>query len=121
MRKLIGTVLGYAALLLGVVVPITMLSGVSGMIWGCRVFSGPQPKYDPATTFAVLSIVVAIPIGVYLAFYFISLPIFASFGVRIVSKRQTRSATAIDFARSVKALALWYARLMDRLIEQEKV
>jgi len=119
MRKVIGTILGIAAMMLCVVVPILMLAGISGMIWGGRVFSGPQPKSDPATTFAAVSMLLAISIGVYCTFCLISLPIFASFGVRIVSKRQTKPDSTVALARMMRTLALRYASLMDKLVEQQ--
>ena len=92
MRAFIGAVLGFSAMLLGVLIPILMMAGVAGMIFGCRVFSGPQAKGDPATTFATLSIIIGIPVGVWTAFCLLSLPIFAYFGVRVVTKAsdQTR-------------------------------
>jgi hypothetical protein len=113
--------LGFAAMLLGVVVPILIMAGVSGMIWGCRVFSGPQPKGDPATTFATVSMIIGIPIGVWGAFCLLSLPIFAYFGVRVVRKRQIGPDKTVALARSMKQAALRYAALMDKLIDQEKV
>ena len=120
-RKLIGTALGYAALLLGVAIPLLMLAGVSGMIFGCRVFHGPQAKGDLATTFAIVSIIIGIPICVWTVFCLVSLPIFAYFGVRVVPKRPTRPNKTVALARSMKEIALRYAALMDKLIDQEKV
>jgi hypothetical protein len=120
-RAFIGAVLGFAAMLLGVLVPILIMFGLGGMIWGCRVFSGPQPKGDPATIFATVSMIVGIPIGVWGAFCFLSLPIFAYFGVRAARKRQIEPDKTVCLARSMKQTALRYAALMDKLIDQEKV
>jgi hypothetical protein len=120
-RKLIGTALGYAALLLGVAIPLLMLAGVSGMIFGCCVFHGPHAKGDLATTFAIVSIIIGIPICVWTVFCLVSLPIFAYFGVRVVPKRPTRPNKTVALARSMKEIALRYAVLMDKLIDQEKV
>jgi hypothetical protein len=73
MRAVIGAVLGFATMLLGVLIPILMIAGISGIIFGCRVFHGPQPKTDPATTFAIVSIIIGINIGVWTAFCLLSL------------------------------------------------
>jgi hypothetical protein len=118
MRAVIGALLGFAAMLLGALVPILMISGISGMIFGCRVFDGPQLKNDPVTTFVIVSIVIGINVGVWTAFCLFSLPIFAHFGVSIVGKR-TGSGKIFAVVRSMKAVALRYASLMDKLIDQE--
>jgi hypothetical protein len=121
MRAILGTVLGLGALLVGALIPMLAMGMISVLIWGCRVVSGPQPKHDPATTFATISAIVGIPIGAWIAFCFVSLPIFAHFGVRVVSKRQRGPDKTVAMARSMKQVALRYTALMDKLIEQEKV
>ena len=121
MRAFIGAALGFCAMLLGVLIPILMMAGVAGMIFGCRVFSGPQAKDDPATIFATASMIIGIPICVWTVFCLVSLPIFAHFNVRVVSKRRKGPDKTAAMARSMKETALRYAALMDKLIEQEKV
>jgi hypothetical protein len=121
MRAFIGAVRGFGVMLLGVLIPILMMAGVAGMIFGCRVFSGPQAKSDPAAIFATASMIIGIPIGVWTSFCLLSLPIFTYFGVRVVTKRQIRPDKTVALARSMKQAALRYAALMDKLIDQEKV
>ena len=121
MRAVIGAVLGFAAMLLGVLIPILIMAGISGMIFGCRVFHGPQARGDPATTFAIVSMIIGIPVCVWTVFCLVSLPIFAYFGVRVVPKRQIRPDKTVALARSMKEVALRYAALMNKLIDQEKV
>src|SRR6266550_3552048 len=102
MRKITGAVLGYAALLLGIVVPILTLGGVSLMIWDCHVLCGP-PSREDVKLFAILYMSITLPIGIYLALCFISFPIFAFFGVRVPKHNRTQT---VALAGSMKALAL---------------
>jgi hypothetical protein len=119
-RAALGLLLGFAVLLVGMLLPILMTAGISGMIWGCRVFSGPQAKDDPATVFAISMIVFAIPVGAYFTLCVFVLPILARFDVNVLGKRET-SNMVTGLARGMKSLALRYASSMDKLINQEKV
>ncbi len=105
--------------MLGMLIPILTLAGLEGLIWGGRVFDGPQPKNSPQFTFTLLAMPPAMIIGAHFTLYAFVLPIFAKFGVRIVSKRE-KTNTFVAMARSVKESSLRRAALMDELISQEK-
>ncbi len=105
--------------MLGLLLPIVTVAGIAGLIWGGRVFDGPHPKGSPLFMFVLLATPPAMTVGAHFALYFFVLPIFAKFGVRIVSKREKTNA-GVAMARSVKESSLRRAALMDELISQEK-
>lgn len=120
MRAAFGALLGFAVLIIGMMLPVLMMAGISGMIWGCRVFSGPQPKDDPSFMFAMIAIGVGIPAGAYFTLCLFVLPILARFDVNVLGKRET-SNMVTGLARAMKNLALRYASSMDKIISQEKI
>ncbi|MGH7984513.1 MAG: hypothetical protein ACREFF_15415 [Candidatus Udaeobacter sp.] len=119
MRRFFGGLLGLAVLMLGMLIPILTLAGLEGLIWAGRVFDGSQPKASPQYRFTMLVMPAAMIAGAYFTLYVFVLPIFAKFGVRIISKREKTNAF-VGMARSVKESSLRRAALMDKLISQEK-
>jgi hypothetical protein len=118
MKKFIGAIFGFVVLMLGLFLPIIMLAGISGLIWGGKVFDGAWPKNSPVTMFMILTMPVAMIVGAYFTLCVFVLPIFAKCGVRVA--RPGKGNMLTGFARLMKSVATSYASLMDKLIEQEK-
>jgi hypothetical protein len=118
MKQFIGAILGLLVLMTGLITPIILLSGISGLIWGGKVFEGGMPKNSPAFMFGLLTMPPAMIIGAYFTLCLFVLPIFAGFGVRVASPGRVNMLTG--FARLMKSVAIKYISLMDKLIEQER-
>jgi len=118
MKKIIGVVLGFAVFMLGLITPIVLLAGISGMIWGGKAFNGGLPKDSPQFKFGIILIPPAMIIGAYFSLCLFMLPILAKCGVRVTKPGKSNMLTG--FARLMKRLATSYSSLMDKLIEQEK-
>ncbi|HEY1790234.1 MAG TPA: hypothetical protein VGJ73_18965 [Verrucomicrobiae bacterium] len=118
MRQLIGALLGFSVLLIGLITPIILLAGISGMIWGGKVFEGGMPKNSPAYMFGLFAMPPAMIVGAYFTLCLFVLPIFAKFDVRVASSGRGNMITG--FARLTKTIAIYYIFLMEKLIDQEK-
>jgi len=117
MKQLIGALFGFLFLMIGLITPIILLAGVSGLIWGGKVFEGGMPKNSPACMFTLLTMPPAMIIGAYFSLCLFVLPIFAKFGVRVASPGRGNMFTG--FARLTQTIAISYISLMQKLIDQE--
>ena len=118
MRKIIGTFLGFAALMAGLIGPIIFLGGLSGMIWGGKAFEGHLPKDSPQFWFGLYLLPPAMFLGAVVALCMGMLPILAAFDVNVLAKRE-RTNALISMARMMKRMAGRYSALMDKIISQE--
>jgi hypothetical protein len=118
MKKIIGALFGFTVLMAGLITPIILLGGVSGLIWGGKAFDGGMPKNSPEFMFFILTMPPAMILGAYFSLCLFALPIFAKFEVRVASPGRGNVLTG--FARVMKTVAISYISLMDKLIDQEK-
>ena len=83
MKGLLGWTIVVGSILLGFVVAIAFLAGLSGLIWDGAVFEPHPSRTAPWSIFFTAAIPVVAPVVAYLALCFIALPLLAKCNVPI--------------------------------------
>ncbi len=116
-RPIIGTILSFGVLMLGMLLPMITVFGIAALIWGGKVFDGSLPKGSPQRYFVSFAVPAAMFVGANVSVNFFVLPILAVYGVRIRGKRDVKFI--MSAAGRVKTISLRYAALMDKLISED--
>ena len=114
MKGLLGWTIVVGSILLGFVVAIAFLAGLSGLIWDGAVFEPHPSRTAPWSIFFTAAIPVVAPVVAYLALCFIALPLLAKCNVPIDKSKGFYAG----LAALVKRIAASYVSLMDGILEQ---